>query len=89
MNTPFSAAANAVLQMYVWRQERPTEHSPAHSPAEIDWAADRLLDLALVAAYAGSKEAKAIKEMAELWKGNKHMRITSDFFTTDKAELPQ
>ncbi|CAI2034966.1 hypothetical protein [Serratia quinivorans] len=69
---PFLAAANRVIRMYEIRQhsvlERKSRHCPAHSPSEIEWAADRLLDLALAAGYAGSTETITLRDAAEYWK---------------------
>ncbi|AVJ18295.1 MULTISPECIES: hypothetical protein [Serratia] len=65
MNAPFYAAANRVIRMYEMRQQHA---SPAHSPSEIEWAADRLLDLALAAGYAASNEAIKLRDRAVIWK---------------------
>lgn len=70
MNAPFYAAANQILHMYELRQLVAQEKTPEDSPAERHWACERLLDLASVAAYAGSKEAKIIKAAAELWENS-------------------
>lgn len=67
MKTPFYAAANKVLTMYALRQERSSAPAPAHSPAEIYWACEMLLDIARAAAYAASKEAVVIRAAADLW----------------------
>lgn len=87
MKQPFYEAANAVIKMYEWRQERASTKCPAHSPSEIDWAADRLLDIALAASYVSSNEAIAIRDMAEFWKRNKHLRQTPDFFPLENTEV--
>ncbi|WP_414483617.1 hypothetical protein [Serratia marcescens] len=68
MNAPFFAAANRVLRMYEIRQQHSSRRCPAHSPSEIEWAADRLLDLALAAGYAGSNETIKLRDAAESWK---------------------
>ncbi|WP_422527638.1 hypothetical protein [Serratia fonticola] len=88
MKQPFYEASNAVIKMYAWRQERASAKCPAHSPSEIDWAADRLLDLALAASYVSSNEAIAIRDMAEFWKRNKHLRVTPALFPLESAEVP-
>lgn len=77
MSAPFYAAANQILRMYERRQLVTTKKAPAHSPAERHWACERLCDLASAAAYAGSKEAKIIKEAAELWEHSQ--RVPSPF----------
>lgn len=68
MSQPFFASANSVIRMYGLRQERASAKAPAHSPAEIYWACEMLLDIARAAAYAASKEAVAINTAAELWR---------------------
>lgn len=67
MNVPFFAAANRIIRMYALRQERASAKAPAHSPAEIYWACEMLLDIARAAAYAASKEAVAIRIAADIW----------------------
>ncbi|MER2980868.1 MULTISPECIES: hypothetical protein [Serratia] len=67
MSQPFYAAANKVLTMYALRQERASVKAPAHSDAEVFWACEILEGLSLAAAYAGSKEATAIRNAADLW----------------------
>ncbi|WP_262119926.1 hypothetical protein [Serratia ficaria] len=68
MNAPFFAAANRVLRMYEIRQQHASRRCPAHSPGEIEWAAERLLDLALAAGYAASNETIKLRDVAEHWK---------------------
>lgn len=65
---PFLTAANRVIRMYEIRQQHSSRRCPAHSPSEIEWAADRLLDLALAAGYAGSTETITLRDVAEYWK---------------------
>ncbi|MEX3171600.1 hypothetical protein AB6864_25390 [Serratia proteamaculans] len=65
---PFLTAANRVIRMYEIRQQHSSRRCPAHSPSEIEWAADRLLDLALAAGYAGSTETITLRDAAEYWK---------------------
>ncbi|HBL6730461.1 TPA: hypothetical protein LSG62_003238 [Serratia liquefaciens] len=65
---PFFAAANRVIRMYEIRQQHASRRCPAHSPSEIEWAADRLLDLALAAGYASSPETITLRDAAEYWK---------------------
>ncbi|WP_411706351.1 hypothetical protein [Edaphovirga cremea] len=67
MHQPFFAAANRVIRMYALRQERASAKAPAHSPAEIYWACEMLLNIARAAAYAASKEEVAIRVTAALW----------------------
>ena len=68
MNAPFYAAANRVIRMYEIRQQHASRRVPAHSPCEIEWAAERLLDLALAAGYAASNETIKLRDVAEHWK---------------------
>lgn len=68
MNAPFYTAANRVIRMYEIRQQQASRRVPAHSQCEIEWAADRLLDLALAAGYAASNEAIKLRDVAENWK---------------------
>ncbi|MBF6635584.1 hypothetical protein ITX54_02750 [Rouxiella silvae] len=65
---PFYAAANRVLLMYSMRQARASSRCPADSPAEIEWGSEQLFRLADAAAYAGSKEAKQLRDAATFWK---------------------
>lgn len=64
----FFAAANRVIRMYEIRQQHASRRCPAHSPCEIEWAAERLLDLALAAGYAASNETIKLRDTAENWK---------------------
>ncbi|UAN50101.1 hypothetical protein KGP26_20475 [Serratia sp. JSRIV002] len=67
MKQPFYEAANAVIKMYALRQERASVQAPPHSPAEIYWACEMLQDIACAAAYAGSREAVALRAAIDLW----------------------
>ncbi|HHQ6595613.1 hypothetical protein FCH33_13545 [Serratia fonticola] len=88
MRQPFYEAANAVIQMYAWRQERPTIESLAHSENEINCAVTQLMGIASAAAYAGSNETARIKELALFWKRNKHLRITPSFIPLENTVVP-
>jgi hypothetical protein len=68
MNQPFYTAANRVIRMYALRQECASQKAPAHSQTEIYWACEMLLDITRAAAYTASKEAIAIRIVADLWK---------------------
>lgn len=83
MSQPFFAAANKVLTMYALRQERASIPAPAHSPAEIYWACEMLQDIARAAAYAGSKEAVALRTAVDLW--NK-TETTPELFRIEDAQ---
>jgi len=67
-SAPFYLAANKVLRMYAMRQARASSRCPADSPAEIEWGSEQLFRLADAAAYAGSKEAKQLRDAATFWK---------------------
>ncbi|WP_261113976.1 hypothetical protein [Serratia entomophila] len=83
MKTPFFAAANKVLTMYAFRQERVIAQAPPHSPAEIYWACEMLQDIARAAAYAGSKEAVVLRAAADLWDKTK---TTPELFRVEESQ---
>lgn len=89
MKQPFYEAANAVIKMYSWRQERSSKECPAHSPSEINHAVDKLLEIVSVARYVGSAESVAISQLADFWKKNKHLRLTPALFPIEDVEVSQ
>ncbi|CAI0722112.1 Uncharacterised protein [Serratia marcescens] len=83
MSQPFYEAANKVLTMYALRQERDSALAPAHSDSEIFWACAILEGLSLAAAYAGSKEAVAIRNAVDSWIANEKI---PELFILEEAE---